>query len=331
MRPLSALTSKGRARRLRPLALAALAQYPVVPRRLRLIGNSWNCVFRVDTADGPLVLRVGLPTSAGDGSRVRAEAEFLLALTRAGSVLVPTPRANRDGLFVTTASAPGVPEPRHCVLFTWVPGIDLAQAITPERWSLLGGLMARLHTFAEGWTPPTALPIPRHDRLFHRGEPCVLFDAQHAHRFSAARIAALRQAVELADARTQQIWAREPSIVTHGDLHQWNVKLHRGSLHPIDFEDLLHSPPILDVATSLYYVHRRPDFPALRASFQAGYSALRPWVEREPGELTPLILARGLELLNVCLFDPEIGPAAIGPLIPRVADDAANLIETLAG
>ncbi len=52
--------------------------------------------------------------------------------------------------------------------------------------------------------------------------------------------------------------AREgPAIVTHGDLHQWNVKIRHGVLSPFDFEDLLWAAPILDVATSLYYVRRQ--------------------------------------------------------------------------
>ncbi len=55
------LTVAGQARRLRTLAEAALASYAIDWTGLRLITNDWNGVFRVETAAGPLVLRITRP------------------------------------------------------------------------------------------------------------------------------------------------------------------------------------------------------------------------------------------------------------------------------
>mgnify|MGYP001412571599 CR=1 FL=1 len=56
------LTVRGQARRLRPLALAALRQYDLDVVRLRLITNNFNGIFRLDTAAGQkYILRVALP------------------------------------------------------------------------------------------------------------------------------------------------------------------------------------------------------------------------------------------------------------------------------
>ena len=61
----------------------------------------------------------------------------------------------------------------------------------------------------------------------------------------------------------------------HGDLHQWNVKIKHGVLSPFDFEDLLTGAPILDVATSLYYVFGDDDYLDLARAFKAGYERRR--------------------------------------------------------
>ena len=41
--------------------------------------------------------------------------------------------------------------------------------------------------------------------------------------------------------------------ILHNDLHQWNVRIYRGRLSPIDFEDLMWGWPVQDIATTLYY------------------------------------------------------------------------------
>ena len=64
--------------------------------------------------------------------------------------------------------------------------------------------------------------------------------------------------------------------------------------------------PILDVATSLYYVRDRADYLSLAVAFRAGYEPQPPWVEQEPGELDRLLIARGLDLLNTALIDPDL-------------------------
>ena len=59
--PFRALTELGQARRLKPLAEAALAADDFERTELRLISNGWDCVFRVETPAGPSVIRVSRP------------------------------------------------------------------------------------------------------------------------------------------------------------------------------------------------------------------------------------------------------------------------------
>ena len=99
-RPFGELSEVGQARRLRPLAQAALAEYDLEVTGLRLITNGWNGVFRVDTPDGPYVIRVTRPIPGADDRSVRSEVEFMSALAQGTDVAVPPVVRNRRGELV---------------------------------------------------------------------------------------------------------------------------------------------------------------------------------------------------------------------------------------
>jgi Ser/Thr protein kinase RdoA (MazF antagonist) len=295
--PFADLTLRGRARRLRALAHAALLRYPLVPRRLRLLSNGWNCVFRLDTDRGPHVLRITLPGHGHTPASVRSEATYLAALAETG-LSVPRPVPSEDGALTVEASAPGVPEPRMVTIFRWLPGRPLGDSHEPEHWQAYGALHARLHAFGASWRPPEGFVAGDFDRVFHFPNPVgVWAEDLRGHE------ALFREAQAASDELIAAVRARDPVLLTHGDLHKWNVLLHRGRLHPIDFEDLMWVTAAQDLGTSLYYVSRRPDYAAVRDAVRAGYESVAPWPEGTPGEIDALRFARALDLLNVIAAD----------------------------
>ncbi len=311
-RSFGSLTLRGRARRLRQLALAALPAWPLDLERMTLLSNSWNCVFRLDTAQGPFVLRVTLPGHGHTPASVRAEAAFLAALD--GRLGAPAPVPTGDGQLAVAGSAPGVPEPRMCAVYTWVPGGDLGAKVTPERWADLGQLMARLHDFARTFEPPTPFPIHDYDRVFHFPGDIVVWDAELFGHDSL-----FREAIAATNERIRAVRARDDVLVTHGDLHQYNVKSFHGRLSPIDFEDLMWAAPVQDAATSLYYVSKRDDYDALYRGFRRGYERLAPWVEGEEGEIRSLLFARALDLLNIIAGDTAFRTSNWQAFVERIA------------
>ena len=152
-KPFAALTELGQARRLRPLGEAALEQYDLGWTGLRLIGNRWNCVLRVDTPDGPSVIRITRPVPGAAERSVRSEVEFMDALAAGTDVAVPTVRHNRDGELVTLASADGVPGPRACVVFAWLGGPDLAVGRSPAQNPSCASANGR-PAWPSAWTHP---------------------------------------------------------------------------------------------------------------------------------------------------------------------------------
>jgi len=306
MKPYATLTVRGQARRLRALAWNALQQYALDVVRLRLVTNNMNGIFRLDTGDGQkYILRVTLPEGGHSLDHVAAEMDWLAALTRETNLSAPRPLPARNGRLVVEASAPGVPEPRLCVVFTWAPGKDLADDMSAANIAGLGDLMAQLHLHARTYQPPARLSLLRFDRPFPFPEPVVLFDEAHAALFPQERRVIYETAIAWAQTCIDRLQASgEAMRILHGDLHQWNVRLCRGVLSPIDFEDLMLGWPVQDIATTLYYFPPE-QYASLRAAFQEGYTRRCAWPEREPGEIDAFIAARGFGLANFILNDPN--------------------------
>ncbi len=282
MKPFQTLTRDGQARRLRRLAGQALKLYDLDLARLKLVTNDVNAIFRVDTKTGEKwILRITTPEGGHNFDHVAAEIDYLSALARDTQLSVPRPLSARDGRQIIEASVQGVPEARLCVIFCWVPGVDLARYLNPENMMRLGELSAQLHNYARTYRPPAGLKLLVFDRVFPFPEPIVLFEKGYEGMLSPDQHKLCRQGVERAQKAIDLLRDSGESMrIIHGDLHQWNVRYSSGKLSPIDFEDLMWGWPVQDIAITLYYSLMRPDYPELRAAFEQGYNLICPWPER---------------------------------------------------
>jgi Ser/Thr protein kinase RdoA (MazF antagonist) len=307
MKPYSALTERGQARRLRKLAIEALKHYDLDVARLDLVTNDFNGIFKLITEDAQkYILRVTLPEGGHTREHVAAEMDWLAALARETRLSVPCPLPARDGSLVVEAGAAGVPELRLVTIFTWLPGTDLAKHLSLANLSKLGELMAGLHAHAQHYVPPQELSLLSFDSVFPFPEPVVLFDPQYSALFPPQRRTVYEQAIDWAQNAINRLKASgEPMRIIHGDLHQWNIRYARGVLSPIDFEDLMWGWPVQDIATTLYYLFDAETFQSVQDAFREGYTRVCPWPERQPGEIYAFIAARGIGLANFVLNDPN--------------------------
>ena len=301
MKPFDALTVRGKARRLRPLAYDALSQYDIDVDRIELILNDLNGIFRIRATGGQsYLLRICLPNHH-EFATLQAETIWLQALDRDTDITVPKPVRARTGEFIVTAGAPGVPERRRCMVFSWLRGTTLRQSPTPEQFEQLGRLMARMHDHTDSWVPPAGFSVPRFDQIYPFGDPEGLLGERHRGVFDAETqemIATIEDRVR--NELTRLYDSGRPQVV-HGDLHWHNVKVYRGRLQPLDFEDLATAFPIQDIAISQFYSLRNPRFPELRRAFRNGYSASRAWPEAFDGQMDLLMVHRGIDLFNYLL------------------------------
>jgi Ser/Thr protein kinase RdoA (MazF antagonist) len=301
------LTNRGQALRLRRMALVALKRYDLEVRQVRLVSNDLNGIFRVDTTRGQkFVLRVCLPQGGHSLEEIRSEMVWLAALRRDTNLGVPEPLATRSGELVTTVQVEGVPEPRHCVAFGWVPGPDLADRLTLENVGKMGELSARLHAYAATFQPPEGFQIKTSDSVCPFGDPVILFDRAHRELVPPGRRELFQDAWNRVEDTLDRLYRDRGLVrVLHHDFHQWNVKVYRGKLYALDFEDLMWGFPVQDIAITFYYWQDRKDFAALREAFRQGYTRLGQWPEQVPGEIDTLIAGRGLDLANFVVQDPN--------------------------
>jgi Ser/Thr protein kinase RdoA (MazF antagonist) len=331
MKDYYALTALGRGRRLRKMAIEALKQYDLEISRLRLLTNETNGIFRVDTIDHRrLVLRITDPIGCHALEEIQSEVMWLDSLSQDTELQVPRPLRAEDGSWVVTAQTEGVPEARYCVLFSWLPGVDLAQRLTAANMYLLGKATALLHLHAKAFHPPDGFQVRALDKVFPYSdtdfsyvEPVVLFDEVRAHFFPPEGREVFLRAKAQIEATLDDLY-RDPSgmRVTHNDLHQWNVKIYRGAIAILDFEDLAWGFPIQDIGTTFNYLQALKNKSELIKGYRQGYTELLAWPEQYPGQVECLIAARGMMLVNYLLCsrnreDQEFAPEYIARMVER--------------
>jgi Ser/Thr protein kinase RdoA (MazF antagonist) len=291
------LTESGQMRRLRRLAERALEAFPIEPVRLRLVGGFTNVIYRVDTAAGPYAIRVDLHQDHSDAD-VDNELAWLEAIAADTTLEAAKPVLARDGSRYVYAAADGVPGPRRCVLFEWIPGGPLADRLSEDGYHALGRLSAGLHLHGAGFVPPHR-PLTW-DRVFYWPEevdPVVVFKPEMQQYLGQGRRQILDQAIEVVERAFARLPAGEAQV-THGDLHPWNVHTYRNRLIAFDFEDVTWGHRVQDVATTLMYERSHEAYPDLRAAFEEGYRAVAEWPVQYAGELEHFMAARSLMFVN---------------------------------
>lgn len=279
-------------------ALAVLERdYGMNVASLSHLATHSNVLYRADLTDGRrLVLRVSRPKS-NTRTNIDLEVAWLTELGKDPRLTVTSPVATPSGRLVVDVDSPE--GPRHCVLFSWVPGEPLGEGAGTSGYRAMGRVSALLHGHGD-WRPSDTSLLRRWDRTFYYPktlDAVVIDEYRYDHLFEGMRVP-LRRTAELADSAIAAAWARSEPMVVHGDLHEWNVHLYMGRAWAIDFEDLMLALPAQDIATSLYGARMRPDLSGLVSAFRTGYEEQRPWPVIDRAELELYWAARQAMLMN---------------------------------
>lgn len=314
------LTSQGQARRLRQLAVSALREYAVEPKRITLLHHWTNTVFRVDTDKGRYALRICQPLGANGAKLVRSELQWLVALKNDTDLEVPEPVRTRGNDLLTVVQDERVPGARCCVLFSWVEGrFKRPNKLNQMSFDQVGGLMAKLHQHAETSSPPKdfARPVVRYADPNNKA---MLKSLEMSGQFGSKKDAEfLRDAYERMLSEATEI-GRVPSNfnLIHADLHQENYLFHKGDVRAIDFDDCGWGHFMYDIAVSLLEVEHRDNFESLCKAFFAGYRRIRPLATGAESQLPTFFVARRL-LLNAWVLGRSDNPKLrkfIGTTVP---------------
>ncbi|HWD37583.1 MAG TPA: phosphotransferase [Fimbriimonas sp.] len=303
---------------LEALGRNALADFEVVPTSMSPLVHAENTTFRVQSSEGEFCLRISRPGYQSTAN-IRSEIVFLAALSEVGRH-VPRPWQPR----VVTASAPGVPEERDCVLFHWIEGEICRQGLSREQAIQSGELAARLHAFVEGWTEPPGFDRQRvhtwlldhNERLNVETPSPMVREEDRMH---------LLQVME----ESRQLGAGLPKSPTwirliHSDLHPANIVVRDEQVFAIDFDDTGYGFLIYDFAAMLSFKVGKEGFDDYRDAVSEGYSRIRP-LPPQTEELLPAFLR--LRMASLCNWvtgradNPElreIGPDFIAGMCERI-------------
>ncbi len=306
MKPYQELTYRGRLRRMRRLAGAALAEYGIPGARFALARQAGNTLFRVHTPDlpaaatedlfepGQYLLRVHQPGYQAPAA-LELELAWLAAMRRDANLPVPEPIPARDGRLLIAVTIPGMPGVRHCSLLRWLNGRSLKGRARPRHYRAQGRLMARLHDFAASWSPPPGLTKRRFDwaGLFSDDVGSGMPNAEAWALLSPARreaFAAVAQRVrEVMDA-----WGQGPDVygLIHGDLGvDANLLFWHGEPRPIDFDDSGYGYWVYDLAVGLEHCWQQAAFPRCREALLDGYAEYRSLPPKQVQQLELFIAA----------------------------------------
>jgi Ser/Thr protein kinase RdoA (MazF antagonist) len=329
MKPFNQLTNRGKARRLRELALNALDQYEFEVVDIQLIGMRVNTVFRVRTIDGPsYIIRI-----CGLGWRtivdLQSEIAWLRALSRDTDIGAPEPQPTRNGDFIVRARAEGVPEARHCVVLSWIPGTLLGARLTEANLYKMGVLFGRMHEHAADFTPPQGFTQRKADTIYACGERDVLFDDPYRDAFTPRTQEIFERTRANINEAFERLYANPTGFrVIHNDLHHNNVKIHRGCLRPFDFEHTMWGYPVQDFAVAIQGLMIRvgcDEFEPLQRAFRAGYESRIEWPERYEGQIDAFRAGRMMWVANyIAQFERE----RLSEYIDRLAPQFEQFLKT---
>lgn len=282
------------------MALEALRSYQVAPETVRLAAESFNSIFRVTTASAVYALRVGALLQIHPAGTAAVEAAWHRRLREQG-MFVPDVLANVDGELATVVSHGRAERgTRVCILFEWIAGRSLRTCMTGPRAAALGRLSARLQEDGAAWSPPGAVDVLRADRVLYWRVPDQL--AAAGSRFGFGTL--FTDARACAQAVLDELWQDppHPPHLVHGDLTPQNVIVSpRHGLVPIDLQDTVRGFEVQDLSITISALRRRPGSDRLVDAFRSGYCEHRRWPDVSPALLDSLIVARGLQQMNLTL------------------------------
>lgn len=304
-KPFDELSIAGKLRRLRELAVAAVAQYDLRDPEVVYHGFDTNLLYRVTTAAGErFMLRLACP-----GWRtfedLRSEALWLEALGRETGVAAPRIVPARSGEYVLPMGRADIPKVWNASLMSWVPGRLLGHYLTERNLEKMGVLFAELHDHGAKWSPPAGFTTRRFEHWLSREEEDLISGDGRAAGLPGPQ----RELLERMDRHVELAYAaidRADLRVIHCDLWHDNIKLHRGVLQPIDFEDTVWGFRAHDIAMAMLDLLEATDeerYAALLAAFRRGYEAGMAWPEER---IEPFQIGRLLWKINwVACFQPD--------------------------
>ncbi|WP_169950140.1 phosphotransferase enzyme family protein [Microbispora sp. H11081] len=284
--------------RVEGVARRAAERYGLSPdASVTLLNVSENATFRVDDDGATAILRVHR-LGYHSPEAIASELSWLEALRDEAGVVTPRVLPAPDGSRVVVVEDPGF-EPRHCVMFEFLPGAEPAEDRLVEEFERLGALTARMHRHARAWRRPASFTRFHWDldaafgprARWGRWQDGVGVDKE-AHAVLARLEAELRRRLERFGR------GRDRYGLIHADLRLANLLVDgEAGIGVIDFDDCGLGWYLYDLGAALSFIEHRPEVPHMAESWVRGYRSVLGLPKEDEAEIWTFIMFRRLLLV----------------------------------
>ncbi|WP_026988257.1 phosphotransferase enzyme family protein [Fodinicurvata fenggangensis] len=300
----------------------------------RLINVSENTTYLVEAPDGSRsVLRIHRENYHSKRA-IQCELAWMQALSEDNCVVTPAVIPGQDGEAVQTARSEDLENPRHMVMFEFVPGEqpdenhDLVTSFEE-----LGEMAARTHEHSIRWQRPQPF-----ERLVWNLDAFYGADATWGNWREGPNLTEgaheVLERVEATVKRRIQAFGDGPQQygLIHADMRLANLLVDRGTTRLIDFDDCGMGWFLYDFAAGISFIEDRPEIPDMRKAWVAGYRKVRNLSEEEEREIDSFIMLRRMALLAWIASHIDVPEAQeLAPDFARVSAELGEAYLSLRG
>jgi Ser/Thr protein kinase RdoA (MazF antagonist) len=308
------------------VARRALAHYDVAPdATITLLNISENATYLVEEPARRTVLRVHR-REYHNGSQITSELAWLDALRADAGIRTPRVLADRDGQRLLALAEDGSAEPRHAVLFEWLPGIEPPVDELVRSFEELGEITAQMHEHGRSWRRPAGFDRFAWDYDGAFGATARWGRWQHGIAVGPAERTILGRLDETLRRRLNAFGQGPDRYgLVHADLRLANLLVDGANTAVIDFDDCGWSWLLYDLGAALSFIEDDPRLPEIIDSWVRGYRRIRALPADDEAEIPTFVLMR--RLLLVAWIGSHAGTElaqSMGEQYTRVSCDLAE-------
>jgi Ser/Thr protein kinase RdoA (MazF antagonist) len=294
------LSARDATARLEKLARLALRGYPVAPdAELTLLNVSENATYLVeDPGTGQRsVLRLHR-LGYHEPVEISSELAWLDALRTDAGIRTPRVIPDLTGRRLLALDEDGAAEPRHAVMFEWLPGIEPPAHTLVDSFEELGQITARMHEHALSWPRPAGFARFAWDYDGAFGAVARWGRWGDGMAVGAAEREVLGRLDATLCGRLARFGAQPHRYgLVHADLRLANLLVDGAQTYVIDFDDCGWSWFLYDLGAALSFIEDDPRVGELVDAWVRGYRTVRPLPAEDEAEIPTFVLMRRLLLV----------------------------------